>query len=54
MAEASTWNETPEEKAVHAAEFWGGAEIVDVPMSHNEPVPYLRDYIREVIDDLQE
>ena len=40
--------------AVHAAEFWGGAKIVDVLMSHNEPEPWLRDYIREVIDDLAE
>ena len=40
--------------AVHAAEFWGGAKIVDVLMSHNEPEPWLRDYVREVIDDLVE
>lgn len=40
--------------AVHAAEFWGGTEIVDTLNSHNEPVPWLRDYIREVIDDLGE
>ncbi len=40
--------------AVHAAESWGGAKIVDVLMSHNEPEPWLRDYVREVIDDLVE
>ena len=40
--------------AVHAAEFWGGTEIVDALISHNDPVPWLRDYIREVIDDLRE
>ena len=40
--------------AVHAAESWGGAEIVDILISHNEPEPWLRDYIREVIDDLGE
>ncbi|MDE2887385.1 MAG: hypothetical protein OXR72_04165 [Gemmatimonadota bacterium] len=40
--------------AVHAAEYWGGAEIVDTLISHSEPVPWLRDYIRDVIDDLAE
>ena len=40
--------------AVHAAEFWGGSEIVDNLISHNEPVPWLQDYIRDVIDDLAE
>ena len=40
--------------AVHAAEFWGGTEIVDALISHNEPESWLRDYIREVVDDLAE
>ena len=40
--------------AVHAAESWGGAEIVETLNSHNEPELWLRDYIREVIDDLGE
>ncbi len=40
--------------AVHAAESWGGAEIVDVLISHNEPEPWLRDCIPEIIDDLVE
>ena len=39
--------------AVHAAESWGGAEIVDVLISHNEPEPWLRDCIPEIIDDLR-
>ena len=38
--------------AVHAAELWGGAEIVDVLMSHNEHVPWLRGYVGEIIGDL--
>ena len=38
--------------AVQAAESWGGPEMVDVLTSHTEPVPWLQDYIREVIDDL--
>ena len=40
--------------AVHTAEFWGGSEILDTLISHNEPVPWLREYIREVVDDLAE
>ncbi len=40
--------------AVHAAESWGGAEIADVLIPHNEPEPWLGDYIREVIEDLRE
>ena len=40
--------------AIQAAESWGGAEFVDVLMSHTEPVPWLQDYIREVIDNLRE
>ena len=40
--------------AVHAAEFWGGTDFVDALISHNEPVPWLQDYIRDVVDDLAE
>ena len=40
--------------AVHAAEFWGGAEIVYILISHNETEPWLRNYVREVIDHLAE
>ena len=40
--------------AVQAAESWGGQEIVDVLMSHNEPEQWLRECIPEIIDDLRE
>ena len=38
--------------AVQAAELWGDQDLIDVLTSHNEPEPWLRDYIRDVIDDL--
>ena len=37
---------------VQAAEMWSDRSIVTVLKSHSEPVPWLRDYIREVIADL--
>ena len=40
--------------AVQAAESWGGQEIVDVLMSHDEPESWLRECIPEIIDDLRE
>ncbi len=40
--------------AVQAAESWGGQEIVDVLMSHDEPEQWLRECIPEIIDDLRE
>ena len=40
--------------AVQAAESWGGREVVDVLMSHDEPEPWLRECIPEIIDDLRE
>lgn len=40
--------------AVQAAELWGGREVIDILRSHREPEPWLRDYIRDVIDDLCE
>lgn len=40
--------------AVQAAESWGGLEIVDVLMSHDEPEQWLRECIPEIIDDLRE
>ena len=40
--------------AVHAAEHWGGADIRDVLKAHEEPLPWLRDYVRDVIEDLGE
>ena len=39
--------------AVQAAESWGGREVVNVLMLHNEPESWLQEYILEVIDDLQ-
>ena len=38
--------------AVQAAEHWGGAAIRDVLKEHEEPLPWLRDYVRDVIEDL--
>ena len=38
--------------AVHAAEWWGDPDMRNVLESHSEPEPWLRDYIRDVIDDL--
>lgn len=40
--------------AVQAAESWGGREILDVLKSHNEPERWIRDYIRDVVEDLRE
>lgn len=39
--------------AAQAAESWGDQDIIEVLISHQEPVPWLRDYIREVADDLR-
>ena len=39
--------------AVQAAESWGGTEIVDILISHNEPEPWLRDCIPDIIDALR-
>ena len=38
--------------AVQAAEAWGDLGMVEVLESHREPVAWLRDYVRSVIDDL--
>ena len=40
--------------AVQAAEGWGGQDMRRVLKSHSEPEPWLRDCIRDVIDDLEE
>ena len=40
--------------AVQAAESWADPEILEVLKSHDEPQPWLRDYILGVIDDLGE
>lgn len=38
--------------AVQAAESWGGLDMQSILKSHFEPEPWLRNYIRDVIDDL--
>ena len=40
--------------AVQAAEFWGGQDIRNVLEAHNEPLQWLRNYVRDVIEDLGE
>ena len=40
--------------AVRAAEWWGDAQMRSVLTSHSESEPWLREYIRDVIDDLGE
>lgn len=40
--------------AVQAAESWGGSGLLDILGSHSESVPWLRNYIQEVIEDLEE
>ena len=40
--------------AVQAAEFWGGQDILNVLEAHNEPLYWLRNYIRDVVEDLGE
>ena len=40
--------------AVQAAESWGGKAVVAVLEAHIEPLPWLDDYIRDVIEDLGE
>ena len=42
------------EAAVQAVEHWGESELVKVLSSHQEDVPWLREYIEGVIDDLWE
>ena len=39
---------------IQAAESWGGREMVDVLTSHDEPESWLREFIRDVIDDVGE
>ena len=38
--------------AAQAAELWGDPAVRDVLTAHSEAVPWLRDYIRSVVDDL--
>lgn len=40
--------------AVQAAETWGGQNIRNELARHSEPVPWLRSYIRDVIEDLKD
>ena len=39
--------------AVQAAEQWGDADMCEVLKAHVEPVSWLRDYVQDVIDDLE-
>jgi len=40
--------------AVQAAELWEDRHLVDILKSHEEPEPWLREYIRGVVEDLSE
>ncbi len=40
--------------AAQAAERWGGTEMLRLLQEHDEPLPWLRRYIRDVIEDLAE
>ena len=40
--------------AVQAAESWGGQDMRSELISHHEPLPWLRRYVRDVIEDLRE
>ena len=42
------------EAAVRAVEHWGGSDLLTVLSSHQEDVPWLREYIEGVIHDLWE
>ena len=49
-----TGNVDIKEAAVQAVEHWGESQLVNVLSSHQEDVPWLREYIEGVIDDLWE
>ena len=38
--------------AVQAAESWGGSEMLELLRAHDEPEPWLRQYVSDVIEDL--
>ena len=40
--------------AIHVAETWGDSELLEVLKTHSETVPWLRQYLHDVIDDLSE
>lgn len=39
--------------AAQAAESWGGLEMRDVLQEHTDPVPWLQDYILDILNDIQ-
>ena len=39
--------------AAQAAECWGGLEMRDVLQEHTDPVPWLREYILDILNDIQ-
>lgn len=39
--------------AAQAAESWGGAEMRDVLQEHTDPVPWLQEYILDIINDIE-
>lgn len=39
--------------AAQAAESWGGPEMRDVLQEHTDPVPWLQEYILDILNDLQ-
>ena len=40
--------------AIQAAEFWGGKDIRNALEAHKEPLPWLRDYVSDVVEDLKD
>jgi len=40
--------------AVQAAESWGGQEVLEVLGNHIEVIPWLRNYLEDVVEDLRE
>lgn len=39
--------------AAQAAECWGGLEMQDILQEHTDPVPWLREYILDILNDIQ-
>ncbi len=52
MALTSDFLET-RDAGVRAAESWADPHLTELLLSHEEPVAWLRDYIKDVIDDLK-
>lgn len=40
--------------AVQAAECWGGEDILKTLKAHSEPLPWLQEYVSDVIEDFEE